>query len=148
MQLTKYFIFWILIVMVPSIISKLQKHKILFFSRTIAYEHIIFCTWKSFSTESFYLDICFYFFPFQIKYQFLRIEYKRKTLTQLIRTVLQYPLQHKCSRIIRFCLSYHKTSCSLRNGIFVIHASLPYIKSKYNFCSLSWKHLIMCNRML
>lgn len=60
--------------MVSNITNKLQKY--IFFSHTIAYEYAIFLTWKSVSMESFYLNISFYFFPFQIKYSFYRLEYK------------------------------------------------------------------------
>lgn len=146
MCLTKYFIFWILTVMVSNITNKLQKYK--FFSHTTAYEHATFLTWKSVSMEHFYLNISFYFFPFQIKYLFFRLEYKRGPLpnpTGRLSSIV-YSIHVPASWGFAFLITRHHVS--KENGFFVMHVFLPCIKSKYNFYSPLLKCHILYTRML
>lgn len=132
--------FWVLIVIViitvTNITNKLQNYK--YFSHTIAYGHAIFLTWKSISMESFYLNISFYFFPFQIKYSFFRLEYKRRPLPNLSGQLSSvfYSIHVPASSGFVFLITWHRVL--KENGFLSFISSYLASNQSIIFILLCW----------
>lgn len=127
--------------MVSNITNKLQKYN--FFPTQLPMNMPFFLTWKSVSMDSFYLNISFYFFFFQIKYSFFRLEYKRRPLpnpTGRLSSIV-YSIHVPASWGFAFLITRHRVL--KENGFLSCMSSYLASNQSLIFILLCW-NVIFC----